>query len=353
MACRRTWHLAIGLCLLLGFVLLWRSSDSRWHSPWPQTTPVPAAVGLVDGDFMPSGYDFFPRQSISWFWSSPSNLAFLHRAGSAGVQGGCVDLSDGRSADFKPVPWLRSAHPSSEIFFWAASPDGRYLLTVSESGPDRVYTVSTIEGDHRGAWTNRYESHTHPEWLNDSSGFVEWPLRDGRLLARTHWIDCGTSQELDLEQLPPLVVRTGSPLPQPYVLLTKWPVAPGTAAEILVLTPPTDPGAWYRASVPVSAALTGQPDLELSISPTGDSILWLCHTPSQLPRPARQDWFPFVLFRRVYRTTLFVSKPDGNDLQFLGRTQPGHPVGAIRWSPDGSQFAFLHQNTVWLAPLNP
>jgi hypothetical protein len=201
-------------------------------------------------------------------------------------------------------------------------------------------------------WTNRYEGRSQPDWLNNSQAFVEGPIRESRLLARDYWLDTAGSNEIDLAALPIHTVRTPEPLPQPCVVMLYSPNSTEIAAEFLILSPDRQPQSCMRAALTLPESLRHHEKITITLSPTVDQLAWLWETTDRLPRLALSRGPPFIHLQPRLRTSLFVSRPDGSQLAFLGRTRPGTTVSAVSWSPEGDQLTFVYQNALWRQPLS-
>jgi hypothetical protein len=347
----RTWPIAVALCLLAGLIV-WLGPHRRGPL-WPEAIPVELARDWIAADTIPSGYDVVRRQAAAWFWRSESELTCLRPAPDATVEWLDIDLATQQTTPRSPGPLLQPYPADAALFFWSASPDGRWFLQITRDEPARVYSTFALDGTHHRAWTNRYESHTHPEWLSDSSGFVEWPARDGQLLARIHWLDSGISTEIQLDQLPGVASSPEKLIPQPFVPLTKWPIDPGVAAELLVLNPPDNPTAWYRHILELPAALADYADVRVYPSPTGERLAWLAHAKSRIPALQSARNFPYAILQSKHRTTLLLSQPDGSDLRTLGRTPDGLTIERLQWSPAGHQIGFVYDDQLYVQSLSP
>lgn len=345
----RTWLIVAAICLLLG-VILWLGVPQP--SPlWSGAIAVEATRGWIVADTIASGYDHVPRRAPAWFWRSESQLTCLQPTGTSTIDWIDLDLATGHATPPSPTRMLQPDPPDAELFYWCASPDGRWFLQVARHRRERIYSTFSMEGTFHRAWTNFYESNTHPEWLSNSSGFVEWPIRDGQLLVRVHWLDTGHSVEIQLNELPGIASSSPNPLPQPFVPLTKWPLAPGIAAEFLVLDPVDNPAAWHRRILALPEQLADYSDVRVVPAPTGEHLAWLAHARSKIPivRPAPD--FPFLRFEPKHRTTLLLSRPDGTDLRVIGRTPAGQTIERLQWSPASSRVSFLYAEQLWVQPV--
>jgi hypothetical protein len=315
---------------------------------WREAILLEQTDGRLFRDFIPSGYDHVPRQAAAWFWRSESELTCLQPGADGSVDWIDVNLSTHQRSQGPPGPWLQPPPANAEPFFWRVSPNGHWWLQVGRRGPDRIYAVMLIDGTSRATWTNRYESHTHPEWLSDSSGFVEWPIREGQLLARVHWLDHRTTTEVQLNQLSSVATPPGIPLPQPFVPMTRSPRAPGVAMEFLVLEPTHDPAAWFRRRLSLPEALAEHTEVQVYPAPTGDHLAWLAHDSSRIPTVHARRGFPYLTFEPAYRTTLLLSQADGSRLQTLGRTPTGRTIEWLQWTPDATRISFVYADQLWI-----
>jgi hypothetical protein len=342
---RRTWPVLLWLGALTA-LLLWITL-SHLHPLWPGAIRLDLTHGIITNNFIHSGYDFVPHHAPSWFWNSNSNLIHLARSGPGIYHTINLDLHPIRLQQFthdsRPTP---STHETA-LVDWAPSPNGRWILKLERRGATRFYTASTFDGQQSLSWTNRYEGRTPPEWISDSTGFVDWPVRDNPLLAHVYWLNSPTTHELTLDDLPARPITTPA-LPQPFVLMRKQPHSPGTAAELLILSPRDHPAAWHRAILPTPTAFAAETGIQTIIAPTGDWFLWLRHKPAPFPKPAFHPGFPYLSFHSRDRTTLLLSRPNGSQLHILGRTTPGRTIDAARWAPDGRRFAFVYDDSLWL-----
>jgi hypothetical protein len=333
--------------LLLAALLVWL----RTHRPgplWPGAVALEPTRGLVQRDLIDSGYDHVPRQALAWFWRSASTLSCL-RPGSAGsIEWTDVDLLNGRRTQRSPGPLLQPHPPEAESVAWSPSPDGEWFLQISRQGADRIYTVLDWKGEPHGQWRHRYESHSHPEWLSDSSGFVEWPIREGQLLARVHWLAAGTSVEVNLMSLPALPCASPEPLPQPFVCMGRWPRDSSVAAEFLVLDPIDHPPAWHRRVLPLPSALAEYEQVTVYAAPSGEALAWLGHARSSVPTVRNSGQFPFLHLQVEHRTTLLLSAADGTGLRALGRTAAGETLEHLQWIPGSAGISFLYAGRIWI-----
>jgi hypothetical protein len=318
---------------------------------WPGVQPLEMTDGWTVTDTIASGYDYFPRRASAWFWRSESDVTSLRPGADGAIEWVDFDLVAQQRSPRPSASMLQPFPSSAELFYWSASPDGQWLLQIARRGRDRIYSTFTLDGTFYRAWTNRYESHTHPEWLSDSSGFVEWPIRDGQLLARIHWLKTAVPLEIQLDQLPSLTNASANPIPQPFVPLTKWPVAPGVAVEFLVLQPVDNPAAWHRRVLVQPTTLGGFVEVEVYPAPTGERLAWLAHRTSVVPMVQPSRDFPFLKIQPKHSTTLFLSQPDGSDLQRIGRTRDGEVLGHLQWTPDASRISFVYDQTLWVQSL--
>jgi hypothetical protein len=346
----RAWLFALALCVLAGLCIA-----LTWHRPvllWPGAYPIEATQGWFVTDTIASGYDYVPRRASAWFWRSGSEVTTLRYGTDGALEWIDFNLASQHKTRRQQGSMLEPFPSTAELFYWSASPDGRWLLQLTRNGQrDRMYSTFTMEGKFHLAWTNRYESHTHPEWLSDSSGFVEWPIREGQLLARVHWLETGTMLEIQIDQLPGITNSSATPLPQPFVPLTKWPVAPGAAAEFLILQPTDDPASWHRRTLLVPEALIDFIQVQVYPAPTGDRLAWLAHATSRVPMVKASHDFPFLKFQPKHSTTLFLSQSDGSDLRRIGRTRHGEILGHLQWTPDARRLSFIYDETLWVQSL--
>ncbi len=234
------------------------------------------------------------------------------------------------------------------LIYWAPSPDGRWLLTVRRFGQRRLYQVYESGHSLQASWTNRFEGRSQPDWLNDSTGFVDWPIREGRLLARVYWIDTGRAAEVDLDSLLSVPVVTSKPMPQPCVELRFSPLSTEIAAEFLLLSADRNPLNWARGVLNLPRALRHSQKTDITLSPTADRLAWTCEEADLIPLVILSSAPPFLEVQTQIRTSLYVSRPDGSQLALLGRTRPGATFSEVCWSPEGSQLSFVYQNSLWL-----
>jgi hypothetical protein len=326
--------------------------SSRPEHRFPKAKPVATTRGVITNALMDSGYDSRPRSTISWFLQSNHVISSFHRnpAGLIGLHQ--FDLA--RPAALATVyPAALAENGTETLSYWAPSPDGRWLLTVRRLDQRRFYRVFGADHALHASWTNRHEGRSQPDWLNDSSGFVEWPIREGRLLARVHWLDTFQTSEVDLLALPAYRLDGPGPLTQPCVALLYSPPPPGIATEFLILAPTRDPDGWKRAILSLPEGLHRHEQPRVTLSPTADQLAWLCDSTNRLPRLSFSRLPPFVHVLPRSQSSLFVSRPDGSQLTPLGRTQPGTTVAAVRWSPAGDHLSFFYQDVLWLQPLTP
>jgi hypothetical protein len=299
---------------------------------------------------MESGYDSRRRFTSSWFLQSNHVVCSFHRDPAGLIQLRRLDPAQSPpSTAVYPEPL--SDNSNGILVFWAPSPDGQWLLTVRRFDQRRLYQVFDHRLSLHRAWTNRHEGRSHPDWLSDSSGFVEWPIRDGRLLARVHWLDRDDTAEADLLDLPVDAVHGAGPLPQPCVPLIYSPPAVGVAIEFLILSTNREPASWQRATLQLPDTLRRYEPPRVTLSPAATRIAWLCESTNRLPRISFTRAPPFVRVQPRFQSSLFVSRPDGSQLAPLGRTQPGTAVAAVRWSPEGDSLSFVYRNELWIQPL--
>jgi hypothetical protein len=323
---------------------------NRSHRPFPQASALPLTRGIITNAFVESGYDFRRRYTASWFHAPNQIIGTFHRNPTGGIDVLQLDLAQ-PNAPSVHHPAALDDHETRPLTYWTISPDGRWLLTVRRLRESRLYQVYQSDHSLAGSWTNRYEGRSQPDWLNNSSGFVEWPIRDGRLLARVHWLDTDQPTEVQLDSLPAHVLRRPDPLPQPCVPLLFSSLSSDIAAEFLILSPDRHPANWRRAILDIPEPLRHLDRTSVALSPTADHLAWLCETTARLPRLTFSRVPPFLEIRPRHRTSLFVSRPDGSQLTFLGRTHPGTTFPAIRWSTAGDHLTFLYQDSLWLQRL--
>jgi hypothetical protein len=336
--------------ILLAALFFWL----RVHRPdplWPGAVALESTRDLVQGDFIASGYDHVPRQAVAWFWRSASTLTCLRFRSSSSIEWIDMDIANDHRSEGSPGPLLQPHPPDAELVSWSPSLDGQWFLQISREGTNRIYAVFHLRGGLHAEWRHPYESHSHPEWLSDSSGFVEWPIREGQLLARVHWLTTGSSMEVNLEQLAAIPGSCTVALPQPFVLMTRWPRDPSVVAEFLVLDPIDQPEGWHRRVLPLPAALAGYDDVHVYAAPTGDHLAWLAHARSSFPTVGVSGRFPFLTVQVQHRTTLFVSTLDGTDLRRVGRTPAGVTLEHLQWIPESIAISFLHAGRLWIQPV--
>jgi hypothetical protein len=326
--------------------------SSRPERRFPKAKPVSITRGVITNALMDSGYDSRPRSTISWFLESNHVISSFHRNPAGLIQLHRFDPALSSPATTVYLEALAD-NGNGTIVFWVPSPDGQWLLTVRRLDQRRLYQVFDHHHSLHRSWTNRHEGRSNPDWLSDSSGFVEWPIRDGRLLARVHWLDRDETAEADLLDLPVQAVHGPGPLPQPCVPLLYSPPAVGVAVEFLVLSPDREPRSWQRATLRLPDALRRYEPPRIALAPAAARIAWLCESTNRLPRISFSRAPPFVRVQPRLQSSLFVSRPDGSQLAPLGRTQPGTVVDAVRWSPAGDHLSFFYQDVLWLQPLTP
>jgi hypothetical protein len=324
--------------------------SSRPSHQFPKAKPVPLTRGVITTGLMESGYDARRRFTTSWFLQSNHVICSFHRDAAGHVQLHSFHPGQNPPATNVVLEPLAEREEGT-LVFWAPSPDGRWLLTVHRLDDRRVYRVFDNHHSLHRSWSNRHEGRSRPDWLSDSSGFVEWPIRDGRLLARVYWLDRGQTAEADILDLPVRAVDGPDPLPQPCVPLLYSSPAVGMAVEFLVLSDHLEPGGWQRLAVALPEALRRYDPPRIALSPAARQIAWLCESTNRLPRVSFSRGPPFVRLQPRLQSSLFVSRPDGSQLVPLGRTQPGTAVAAVRWSPEGDSLSFVYRNELWIQPL--
>lgn len=342
---RAWWALAL-FALAAAFIVGWLGRSTRLFD---YAHPVLSTRGVITNAFIESGYDFRRRYTVSWFLTSNQSIASFHRSPDGAVQ--LLQLNPGLPQSLEQPAPLGDIE-GQPLIYWAPSPDGQWLLTVRRLDRLRLYQVYRSDHTLHAHWTNLFEGRSLPDWLNNSQGFVEWPVRESRLLARVHWLDTAQSTEVDLETLPTHTLRTPEPLPQPCVPMLYFPNSPNITAAFLILSADRQPRNWKRVSVILPESLRHHEKTTVTLSPTADRLAWLCESTDQLPRPVLNRVPPFFQLEPQLRTSLFVSRPDGSQLAFLGRSRPGTLVPALRWSPKGDAFTFVYQNALWRQPLS-
>jgi hypothetical protein len=318
-----------------------------------QAHPIAPTHGIITNAYVESGYDFRRRFTLSWFLTSNQVIAGFQRSSNGVVQLIRFD-PDQAGAPSVETPAALAQIEGQPLIFWAASPDGQWLLTVRRLQPMmRLYQVYRADHTLHARWTNPYEGRSQPDWLLNSQGFVEWPIRESRLLARVYWLDTAESTEVDLAALPVHTLRTPDSLPQPCVPMLYSPESSEIAAEFLILSPDRQPRNWQRATLILPESLRHYEKITVSLSPAAHQLAWLCETTDYLPHLSLNAVPPFIHSELQLRTSLFLSRPDGSQLSFLGRTRSGTTVPAVRWSPKSDQLTFVYQSALWTQRLPP
>lgn len=317
-----------------------------------QAHPLAPTQGIITNAYLESGYDYRRRFTLSWFLTSNQSVASFQRNSNGIVQLLRFHPNHADAPSVEELPPL-SRIDDQPLIFWAPSPDGRWLLTARRLQQLRLYQVYRADHTLHARWTNPYEGRSQPDWLLNSQGFVEWPIRDSRLLARVYWLDSSTPTEVDFAAIPIHTLHSPDPLPQPCVPMLYSPNSSEVAAEFLILSPDRQPRNWKRATLILPESLRHYEKITVNLSPAAHQLSWLCESAAPLPHWELDRVPPFIHFQSQYRTSLFVSRPDGSELVFLGRTRPGTAVPAVRWSPESDQLTFVYQDALWTQPLDP
>jgi hypothetical protein len=346
--CPRSWRTpALAAVLAAAIAVGFLARSPRFFH---QAHPLALTQGVITNTYVESGYDYRRRFTLSWFLTSNQVIAGFQRSSNGAVQLLRFDPAQAGPPSVE-APAAFAPIEDQPLVFWAPSPDGQWLLTVRRLEQLRLYQVYRADHTLHARWTNAYEGRSQPDWLLNSQGFVEWPIRDSRLLARVYWLDSSHPTEVDFAAIPIHTLHSPEPLPQPCIPMLYSPNSSEVAAEFLILSPDRQPRNWKRATLLLPESLRHYEKITVSLSPAAHQLSWLCESADPLPHWELNRIPPFIHFQPQYRTSLFVSRPDGSQLVFLGRTRPGTTVPAVRWSPESDQLTFVYQNALWTQPL--
>jgi len=337
---------AVLVCVLIVLFVLF----GTWSQPdlLSKASRLAVAQGVITNELIYSGYSFFYHHVPSYFWLSDTELFSIHDVRRGVYETVRIDLTTGKIArkpGRTPIDAARGA--GDKAFYWTVSPDGRWILSISKAGNDEhKYTARRFDAARQVAWTNHYEGSVQPTWLGDSSGFLEWPVRDGVGYARVHWLDTGGINELNLDALPAERLDRKQSLEQPNAMIisTRW--RNGSAAEFIELKRAVDGLVAKRYSLAPPAELAWG-DGKAFLSPRGDRLAWVTSFTRRFPRITLQRRDPYLNVEPVSSTVVCLSRLDGTGLRVLGHLKSGLDINRVAWTPDARKLSFVCDNAFW------
>lgn len=346
---RRNWIAAL-ICLAVLLLILFSAGSS--NDLLARATRLALTQGVITNEMTYSGYHFFYHYAPSYAWLSETQLHSIQEVSRGSYETARLDLAAGNIVKRAGRGPLRNSQGTlDQPFYWRVSPDGKWILFLSKNGDDLIYTATTLDGDRQTAWTNRFDGSVEPVWLSDSSGFVEWPARDGTNYARIRWLSSGLINEFDLGSSPMASLQDLDRLKSPYAAVSPKMLSSGHAAEFFELSGTGERSTLRRYSVSVPEELQ-QGESKVFLSPRGDRLAWLCFVKRKIPELIRVRRFPFFMTEPRFTTAVLVSRLDGSELRLIGRLRPGDDIRSVAWTPSGRQLSFIHANSLWTVPVD-
>jgi len=347
---RPKWF-AVLVCLLIGLFVLF-STRSRGDL-LSRASRVAIAQGVITNELTYSGYRFFYHHVPSCFWLSDSELFSIHEVRRGVYESVRLDLAAGtvvREPGRGPVD--ASPGAGDRIFCWTVSPDGKWILSIGKaSNDDLAYVARRFDATHQVGWTNRFDGGLQPTWLSDSSGFIEWCVREGVGYARVYWLDTGRTAEINLDALNPETPDARQGFREPHAPVDSKMWREGSAAEFIELTRHGD-GATARRYRLRSPPRLARGEGQAFLSPRGDRLAWVVTFERRFPSVGFQRHDPYFVVEPAYSTVICLSRTDGSDVRVLGRLQSGRQLTRLAWTPDSARLSFVCDHALWTVAVN-
>ncbi len=342
---RPKWF-AVLVCLLIGvFVLFSTRSQSDLLS---RASRLTVAIGVITNEMTYSGYRFFYHHVPSYFWLSDTELFSIREVRRGAYESVRIDLTTGnvvREPGRSPIDAGQGA--GDKAFCWTVSPDGKWILSISKARNDEHnYIARRFDAARQVAWTNHYDGSVQPTWLGDSSGFIEWPVRDGVGYARVYWLDTGRTNEINLDALPADALKRKQSFEQPNAMIISKMWREGSAAEFIELKREGDGLTAKRYCLAPPAELA-RGEGRAFLSPRGDRLAWVVSFTRRFPRIAFQRRDPYLIVEPVNSTVVCLSRLDGSDIRVLGHLKSGFDISRVNWTPDAHRLSFVCDNAFW------
>jgi hypothetical protein len=313
---------------------------------------VAATQGIVTNEASYSGYHFFYHHTASWYWLSDNEILSIREVARGVYESAQINLSSGQITRSPGRMQLDVAQDKwDKTFYWTVSPDGKWILYVGSARGSLIYDARRFNGSARVTWNNRFEGVVHPTWLSDSSGFIEWPMRELGRQARVHLLSSHDTAQFKIDDLPAGFMSGKARLEHPFAQVpSRIQTTTNTAGEFLELKQVNGKLALQRFLLPIPAKLR-RGEGRTFISPQGDRVAWVYAFQLRVPRFWFERTYPYVETRPRYSTVVLASGADGDGLGTIGVLGPGSDVGTVTWNPDGKRLGFVHDGSLWTVPV--
>jgi hypothetical protein len=342
---RPKWFAVLVCLLIVLFVLFCTRTQGDLLS---RASRLAAVQGVITNELTYAGYSFFYHHVPSYFWLSDTELFSIHEVRRGVYESVRIDLTTGkvgREPGRSPIDAGQGA--GDKAFCWTVSPDGKWILSISKARNDEHnYTAKRFDATRQVAWTNHYDGSVQPTWLGDSSGFIEWPVRDGVGYARVHWLDTGGTNELNLDALPAERLDRKKSFEQPNAMIISKMWREGSAAEFIELKRDENGLAAKRYCLAPPAELA-RGEGRAFLSPRGDRLAWVVSFTRRFPRISFQRRDPYLAVEPVNSTVVCLSQLDGSEVRVLGHLKSGLDINRVTWTPNASKLSFVCDNAFW------
>jgi WD40-like Beta Propeller Repeat len=346
---RRGW---IGALLLLAIGAFVALTAGRHSDLLSKATRLAVTRSVVTNEWTYSGYYNYYHHTASWFWLSDVEILSICQVTRDSYQSARINLTSGRVIQSAGRLLLEPAQDKRDkTFYWSVSPDGKWILYMMRSAGRKImYAAKSFDGAAQHVWTNLFEGGTNPTWLSDSSGFVQWAVRDDGNYVKVHTLASGDAVELKME--PARFVPTGgaTELKGPFALVPLNIQTSTNSAGEFVEVNRTAKGLFLKRFVVSVPSELKQGERNIFVSPRGKRLAWVVYFEQKIPRFSFKRAYPFVETLPRYSTAVLVSRMDGAQIRLVGTLNPDDAISALAWTPNGKLLGFIHDGSVWTVP---